>query len=531
MQKPPTMMWLRSWLRVLGSEMEWGTIILASLPIIILLLYWHFTRTFSHWRKKGVFYIEPQIFFGNVKDRFTFRCSFHEMQLRLYKQFEGHPYAGYFEGRRPVLIVRDPDLIRNIMVRDFDCFVDRPVLRLKNRPHIDNMLINLKGAEWKKVRAMLTPTFSSGKLKSMEKIVVQCGNQMTRYLTEHVTDNNNEFEMKDLFGRFTMDVIATCAFGVQCDSLKDPNDEFVKTASEFNDISVLDRVIILAVLFIFPPLLKYLPVSFFNEKSIAFLAKVVQDTKDYRKNNESARRNDFLQLVLDAAAKENEDIKEQRIQESVMTDDKIVAQSVLFLLAGYETSSTLLSYASYELALSPDVQEKARNEVKNVLSKYGGVCTYEALNEMNYLENVLSEALRMHPPVARIDRMCTKPYTIPGTDVKIDVGDSVSIPVMGLHYDPQYYPDPYKFDPDRFVAEEKLKRPSHVYLPFGGGPRNCIGARFAIMSTKIGMAHLLKDFNLKRYERTDVPCQIDTKSMLLKSKNGIWLRLEKINAL
>lgn len=87
----------------------------------------------------------------------------------------------------------------------------------------------------------------------------------------------------------------------------------------------------------------------------------------------------------------------------------------------------------------------------------------------------ISETLRMHPPVAQLERVCTQNYTLPDSDLVLQKGTSVQIPVIGIHYDPEYYPDPYKFDPNRFCAEEKAKRSHYVYLPFGTGPRNCIG--------------------------------------------------------
>jgi cytochrome P450 family 6 len=86
-----------------------------------------------------------------------------------------------------------------------------------------------------------------------------------------------------------------------------------------------------------------------------------------------------------------------------------------------------------------------------------------------------AESLRKHPPVAKIDRACTQPYIIPGTNIELEVGTSVSISIMGLHHDPKYYPQPEVFNPNRFTPAQKLTRSPYVFLPFGLGPRNCIG--------------------------------------------------------
>lgn len=102
-------------------------------------------------------------------------------------------------------------------------------------------------------------------------------------------------------------------------------------------------------------------------------------------------------------------------------------------------------------------------------------CTYMSIN--------LTETLRMHPPIAQLERVCTQDYILPDSNLLLKKGTTVQIPVIGLHYDPDYYPDPYKFDPNRFSLEEKAKRSHYVYLPFGTGPRNCIG-----MYTKYNMS-------------------------------------------
>ncbi|KAJ9576188.1 hypothetical protein L9F63_006921 [Diploptera punctata] len=417
------------------------------------------------------------------------------------------------------------------MVRDFQYFVDRPTLRTRNSAYLENNLLNLKGQHWKNVRALITPTFSSGKLKFMENMVDQCAVQMTQFLHKSATAKNGtaELEMKHFFGRFTLDVIGTCAFGVQCDSLKDEEAEFVKITSRFNELSLPYRMFIFVIILFVPQLARFIPINFINSEVMTFLVDVVKNTKDYRMKHKEERRNDFLQLMMDAAeedTKQNQNSKQSN--NTVLDEDTIIAQSILFLLAGFETSSTLLTCMSYELALNQDIQDKLREEVKHVLDRHDGKCSYEALQEMTYLEMIILESLRKYPPIARVDRVCTQPYTIPGTDITLETETSVSISIMGLHNDPQYYPQPEVFDPDRFLPETKNSRSPYVFLPFGSGPRNCIGLRFAMMSTKLAMAHLIREFRLERSEKTEVPFKYSRFSMFLKAQNGIWLNVRKI---
>lgn len=521
----------------LSLALSWPVILLA----IITFLYWHFTKTFNHWTKRGVEFEKPVILFGNIKDRMLFRKSFHEFQLDTYKKFKGLRYAGLFEGKRPSLMLLDPELIKCVMVRDFEHFVDRPTFRLRSPDYIRNMLINLKGNDWKQVRQIMTPAFTSGKLRQMLSLVDQCGKQMEEYFDTNITKDNPkiELEMKDFLGRFTLDVIATCAFGVESNSIKFPDSELICMMAKFSDIPLYKRLTLFAIILFIPMFARFIPISFFNSTVMDYLERLVQKVTHVRRT-EDVKRNDFLQLMIenqddtlsssDAVIRMKpvpvDETKQDTKQKAWVSEGTVTAQSILFLIAGYETSSTLLTFACYQLSLNPDVQDKLRGQVLEILEKHEGQCTYEALQEMTYLEMVLNETLRMHPPVARVDRHCTMNYTLPGSQVVIRVGESVNVPIMGLHYDPEYYPEPYKFDPERFTPEEKAKRSPYVFLPFGAGPRNCIGLRFAMLSTKLAMVHIIRKFKLVRSEKTKF--EYSQYSMLLKPKDGIHLNVERL---
>jgi len=157
---------------------------------------------------------------------------------------------------------------------------------------------------------------------------------------------------------------------------------------------------------------------------------------------------------------------------NTLTNKEILAQAFIFLIAGYETSGSSLTLISYNLALNPEVQEKLIDEVDRVLQKHDGL-SYEAVNEMPYMDMVIQESQRVYPPIIRLDRVCNKDYQY--GDIKISKGQVISVPIWALHHDPDLYPDPFKFDPERFNEENKKKRPNEAFIPFGTGPRNCIG--------------------------------------------------------
>ncbi|XP_063930195.1 probable cytochrome P450 6a13 [Zophobas morio] len=157
-----------------------------------------------------------------------------------------------------------------------------------------------------------------------------------------------------------------------------------------------------------------------------------------------------------------------------VTLEEITAQSFVFFLAAFETSSSTMSWAMYELAKNPHIQQKVRDEINTVVARCGGKLTYEGIQEMKYLSQVVDETLRKYPPGAALNRRCTQDYKVPDHDIIIKQGTRVFIPVLGIHYDEEYYPDPEKFDPERFNEENIRSRPQYAYIPFGEGPRICI---------------------------------------------------------
>lgn len=157
-------------------------------------------------------------------------------------------------------------------------------------------------------------------------------------------------------------------------------------------------------------------------------------------------------------------------------------QCFLFFLAGFDTTSTMLTFLTYELCVNPDIQQKLREEIIETHENLGGKrISYETLQKMKYLDQVVSESLRKWPPVGIIDRLCVKDYLCEygdGAKFLIEKGVALWIPIYGLHHDPSYFPKPDQFDPERFSDDNRSDIVPGSYLPFGIGPRNCIGEHF-----------------------------------------------------
>nr|CAI5855768.1 unnamed protein product [Callosobruchus analis] len=352
-------------------------------------------------------------------------------------------------------------------------------------------------------------------MKMMFQLVVACTEELTKVLDE--TSSNNPVDIKDIMSRFTTDVIGSCAFGIECNSLKDPDDDFRKNGRKVTDQLDLESTVRQFLPLLVPhSLLKLTNFQSQSESIRSFYNRMVKATVHYRKDNNVVRK-DFLQLLIELT--EGED---------PLSIDDIVAECFLFFIAGFETSSSAISFACYELSQHQEIQQKVREEIEATLERHGGKLTYEGVMEMTYMDKVVYETLRKYPALSFLFRMCNKSYTIPDTDITVEQGTRVFIPALGIHYDPEFYPDPEKFDPERFSEENKAARPNFTWLPFGEGPRICIGLRFGMLQTKLGLCALLRRFRFTLNKKTRTPLVFSKAGLLTSTEGGIWVDLEEM---
>jgi cytochrome P450 family 6 len=205
----------------------------------------------------------------------------------------------------------------------------------------------------------------------------------------------------------------------------------------------------------------------------------------------------------------------------------MAAQAIAFFSAGNDTTSITLSLTLYELALNKNIQDRLRQEVTEVLHE-DEEFSYESIQKMKYLDMVLNETLRKYPLAPFLNRKSDVRYTFEETGFTLDKGVSVIVPISGLHYDPEYYPDPEKYDPERFSDENKKNINPYTYLPFGEGPRNCIGQRFALLVSKVALAYTIKDFLFETTNQTAVPLRFDPGSLFVQNRGGIYLKVVNI---
>ncbi|XP_029910105.1 thromboxane-A synthase-like [Myripristis murdjan] len=526
---------------------------LSLFLIFLALLCWYSVSPFSALSRCGIKHPKPLPFFGNM---FMFHQGVMETTFDLINK-HGR-VCGYYLGRMPVVVVADPDILRQVTIKEFSTFPNRQYVINHTKPVSDGLQL-LRDEHWKRVRGILTPSFSGAKLKEMVPLINTTINTLMNILNAHAK-SGEAFDIHRCFNCFTMDVIATVAYGIQLDSQSNPDDRFVHFAKKYFIAPAFNPLMLLVVAF---PFLKVPLLSLFPNKSRAemdsfFINCIQRIIKERDEQPPEQRRRDFLQLMLDARnsnecvsmdqfdmgnhanevghgnQQTDQSVSEQDChqpqassakssQKRTITDDEIVGQALVFLLAGYETTSSTLAFTCYLLALHPECQRKVQDEVDQFYCRHESP-DYFSVQELKYLDMVISEALRLYSPGFRFARTIDKECVVNGQ--LLPKGAYLEIAASYLHRDPEYWPEPEKFIPERFTPEAKANRHPCVYLPFGAGPRNCVGMRLAQLEMKMALVQLFRRFNVVTCSETKVPLEL-TSAALLGPKNGVIVKIAR----
>lgn len=195
--------------------------------------------------------------------------------------------------------------------------------------------------------------------------------------------------------------------------------------------------------------------------------------------------------------------------------------------------STLLCFMGYELACNPDIQQRLYDEVNEVYQTLDGAhVTYETVQKLHYMDTVVNETLRRWPPISGIDRQVTKPYRMEnsdGTVVDLTTDDVVWFAIYGIHTDAAYWPEPEKFDPERFNEENRRNIKPCTFLPFGNGQRSCIASRYALMVAKTLFFYILKDLKIEKCDQTPIPLALKANTINMMAEGGFWVQFTPRN--
>lgn len=354
--------------------------------------------------------------------------------------------------------------------------------------------VGLQGAKWKKMRAIVSPTFTSSKMRLMFDLIKESTSDMVSYLNENLRpDGTIEVKARATFMRVAINAIATIALGLKVDSLREADNVVYTMAMKQVSNNINLRTVFITV---FPSLGKLLNLSLFDPESTNFFKKLINETVRDRQQKQTFR-SDVIQLLMAEMDK--------------LTNDELTAQAFIFFLGGSEAVSQNLQHSMYELAVNQDCQQKLYEEIQLMNGKLAGrSITYDELNQLNYLDAFLNEVMRKKI-ASLIERACNADTILvdsKGQQRKIEAGTSVMFPAYAINHDYRIYPNPERFNPEHFLGEQK-KKYGVTFMPFGLGPRNCVGMRFGLMESKLVLYSIVSEFLVQPCIKTQIPFRMN----------------------
>jgi cytochrome P450 len=355
-------------------------------------------------------------------------------------------------------------------------------------------------------------------------------NEESDVMVSNLSKHIGEKEGVDIYNYITLcslDIICGTAMGVKLNAQVKSESEYVKSLYRLSDIIHTRQLSPwLWVDWVF-----YLtPIGRDYKKCLnivhGFTKQVIEDRRNEMEKRKlegtSDKENDaqlglkqrpvFLDLLL-RSTEDGKPLSDEGIREEVDT----------FMFEGHDTTSAGVMWALYLLGSHPECQRKAQEELDSIFGGSDRHATSEDLKEMKYLECVLKESLRIYPSVPIISRDLEEDFQV--GDYNLPAGTTVGVVPIGIHRDPKVFPDPLKFDPDRFKLENSTGRNPYAYVPFSAGPRNCIGQKFAMMEEKIMVSSVLRHYNLTSLDKQDDVRLVA--ELILRPAKALKIRIEK----
>ncbi|KAK5645831.1 hypothetical protein RI129_004295 [Pyrocoelia pectoralis] len=491
------------------------TIFVASL--LFRLGYYLIAENYDYWKKRGVPYIKPKPFFGSILEVALGRAHPGKYIGQYYYKFDS-PYFGFFAFKKPYLVITDLDLIKTILIKDFNSFANRYFVSDKNiDPIMSSGLFAIHNPTWKWLRHKLSPFLSLAKIKLMVPLIQECNDCLRDYLNENI---EKTMEVKEVSAKYATDVIVKCSFGINSNSFK--REDGFRLAGKALLGQSFRRSLIVFSYYYAPKLVKIFKFRFIESSAVEFIRKVVLET--YRKREESGVKNKRKDLIDILIEMKNEGAE---FEEFKLDDDTLVAQAVTLFSSGFEAAASTLAFTLHELAVNPDIQHKLREEIRNVMEKDKDL-SFSGIQSMKYLNMAVTETMRKFSATSFIHRECLEDYKISSTGLVIEKGTPIIVGQYGLHYDEKYFPDPQKYKPERFSDDNDSNLTNRSYLPFGEGPRACIGQMLGILLVKMAVMEILRNFSIER-DSTTVEPVILTPFPIIQAKGGLPLRFKRLD--
>ncbi|CAB3256130.1 unnamed protein product [Arctia plantaginis] len=475
-------------------------ILLFTLCVVLVIVYLK-TKNSNYWKKKNIIQVEDLLF----KFMFDGR-SLSEICKEIYDKHDV-PYIGTTQGCVPSLIVKSVEDVQAVFAGDFRSFHHRGLKTNPKEVLADNLLFTNDFQKWKLMRQKLSPVFTSAKLKNMFYILDKCARDFVSLVE---SDENMRKTPFNVLYTYTTASIGASVFGIDTQTKNTMNSPFLEMAWKSVEPSFKSNSLIMMA-DIFPKLFDFLNLKFFSDHEDFFVGAVKSVLSDRRLTNDK-NRHDFIETCLEL--QEKGVMKDASTGYEINPTDEVMAgQAFFFFVAGADTSANVMHFTLIELSSNQKVLNKLHKEIDSIFVPGKNELTYQDIENLPYLDMVVSEAMRKYPPVGVIQRKCTKDTMLP-SGVKIEKDSTVVVPVFAIQRDEKYFPNPQEFDPERFGPDNSNGITNYTNLPFGEGNRICIGSRFARLQVKVGLAWLLRRFTLA--EQSPYPVKFEKSTFAIR---------------
>ncbi|XP_063975450.1 cytochrome P450 4C1-like [Diachasmimorpha longicaudata] len=505
-------------------ETLWITVVSLSL----IVGYKIFQKIYNYylWRRRINEMPGPQARFPIIGVSWEIINLREEDRLRWFHKISSRYENGIFKiwiGVDPLVHITTPEYAE-IILRSTK-HIDKSMVYEYIEPWLGKGLLTSSGEKWFHDRKLITPAFHFGILEDFAEVIVEKAAILNKRLREQVQLHGQEpFDVFNMTGKCALDIICETAMGVNVDAQSQVENEYSR-AVECISKNVVNRMM--------RPWLKLDWIYYRTKGGKQFKAAIetthrrstqvieqkraerqekstiVGDNQDANEEIKTKKRRAFLDLLLEASENTVRPLTIEEIREQVNT----------FMFAGHDTTGALMSWALFCIGNDEKVQSKIHEELDEVFGDSDEPVTTKQVHQLKYLDRVIKEVLRMFPSATAVSRSLSEdlqmgPYTIPA-------GCILTLQIYHLHRNPKHWPNPTHFDPDRFLPENSTNRHPYSWIPFSGGPRNCIGQKFALLEAKIVLTEIFRKWRVESRDNHD-NIKLYT-AIILRPCDGIYM--------
>ena len=406
----------------------------------------------------------------------------------------------------PAIVTDHPDLIRHVLQKNHKNYIKTKVVRNIVKDHIGNGLLTSDGDYWLTQRRAIQPGFHKGRLEKISHTMVAEINQYMDTVLDAYAESGETFDIVKEMTHLTFKIVSKSLFGGAAnDNTLNMIDEIVTKMQE-SIVALVRKPFIKPWMQLTGALAR---TKKLQEKGNNLILDIIRERKASGESHD-----DLLDMLLETRYEDG----------SGMTDQQLLEEALILLVAGHETSAMALSWAWYLLAGHSDIEEKLLQSAVENLGHENP--SFEQLRSLGYSLQVIEEVMRLYPPAWITDREPLENEIADG--IQIEKGLDIICLIYSLHRNPKYWADPEKFDPERFNEENKKQHTPYSYIPFGGGPRLCIGNNFALMEMQFVLTMLSRRYSFHLISKEKIELY---PLVTLRPKNGIRMKIKKRNTI